>query len=113
MVISKPARIVIVDIPGTARSLLENVARTLEPGAVVESYAEPAVALAQMQLNAADLIITDSRLPGCNGNEFIRHIRSERSLAEVPVLLVTLAEDRQLRSEAMENGVTDFLFRPL
>ena len=111
--ISKPARIVIVDIPGTARSLLENVARTLEPGAVVDSYAEPSAALAQMQLNAPDLIITDSRLPGWSGNEFIRRIRAERGLAAVSILLVTLADDRQIRSEALENGVTDFLFRPL
>lgn len=107
------ARVVIVDDRSTARSLLEGLARTLEPGVIVESYADPQEALAQMQRSTPDLIITDYRMPGMDGIEFTRRIRAERRLAEVPLIIVTVVEDRQIRYQALENGATDFLTRPI
>ncbi len=107
------ARVVIVDDRSTARSLLEGLARTLEPGISVESYADPFEALAQMQVAAPDLIISDYRMPGMDGIEFTRRIRSERLLADVPIIIVTVVEDRQIRYQALENGATDFLTRPI
>ncbi|AAZ98623.1 Metal dependent phosphohydrolase, HD region [Thiobacillus denitrificans ATCC 25259] len=103
----------IVDDRGTARSLLEGLARTLEPGVIVQSYADPFEALAQMQLATPDLIITDYRMPGMDGIEFTRRIRAERRLTDVPVVIVTVVEDRQIRYQALENGATDFLTRPI
>ena len=107
------ARIVIVDDRSTARSLLEGLARTLEPGVIVESYADPLDALTQMQVDTPDLIITDYRMPGMDGIEFTRRIRAERRLADVPIIIVTVVEDRQVRYQALENGATDFLTRPI
>ena len=107
------ARVVIVDDRGTARSLLEGLARTLEAGIVVESFAAPQDALAYMQNFVPDLIITDYRMPGMDGIEFTRRIRAERRLADVPIIIVTVVEDRQVRYQALENGATDFLTRPI
>ena len=107
------ARVVIVDDRSTARSLLEGLARTLEPGVIVESFADPLDALAQMQLNTPDLIITDYRMPGMDGIEFTRRIRADRGLSDVPIIIVTVVEDRQIRYQALENGATDFLTRPI
>ena len=107
------ARVVIVDDRSTARSLLEGLARTLEPGVVVESFADPLDALAQMQRVTPDLIISDYRMPGMDGIEFTRRVRAERRLADVPLIIVTVVEDRQIRYQALENGATDFLTRPI
>jgi two-component system response regulator RpfG len=107
------ARVIIVDDRGTARSLLEGLARTLEPGVIVESYADPLDALAQMEIATPDLIITDYRMPGMDGIEFTRRIRAERRLSDVPIIIVTVVEDRQVRYQALENGATDFLTRPI
>ncbi|HSW52757.1 MAG TPA: HD domain-containing phosphohydrolase, partial [Sulfuricaulis sp.] len=107
------ARVVIVDDRSTARSLLEGLARTLEPGVVVESFADPLEALAQMQRVTPDLIISDYRMPGMDGIEFTRRVRAERRLADVPLIIVTVVEDRQIRYQALENGATDFLTRPI
>ena len=107
------ARVVIVDDRSTARSLLEGLARTLEPGVVVDSFADPLDALAQMQLATPDLVITDYRMPGMDGIEFTRRIRADQRLADVPVVIVTVVEDRQVRYQALENGATDFLTRPI
>jgi two-component system, response regulator RpfG len=107
------ARVMIVDDRSTARKLLEGLARSLEPGVEVESYDNPQDALAQMQRVTPDLVITDYRMPGMDGIEFTRRIRAERHLADVPVIIVTVVEDRQVRYQALENGATDFLTRPI
>ncbi len=107
------ARVVILDDRATARRLLEGLARSLEPGVVVESFSDPHEALAQMQHATPDLIITDYRMPGMDGIEFTRRVRAERMLADVPVIIVTVVEDREIRYQALENGATDFLTRPI
>lgn len=110
---SNATRVVIVDDRSTARSLLEGLAKSLEPGIVVESFAEPQEALAYMQSAIPDLIITDYRMPGMDGIEFTRRVRAQKNLADVPVIIVTVVEDRQIRYQALENGATDFLTRPI
>ena len=112
-VASNATRVVIVDDRSTARSLLEGLAKSLEPGIVVESFAEPQLALEHMQTSIPDLIITDYRMPGMDGIEFTRRIRAQKTLADVPLIIVTVVEDRQIRYQALENGATDFLTRPI
>ena len=107
------ARVVIVDERGTARSLLEGLARTLEPGITVDSFDDPYSALAFMQHVTPDIIITDYRMQGIDGIELTRRVRAERRLADVPLIIITVVEDRQIRYQALENGATDFLTRPI
>lgn len=106
-------RVMIVDDRSTARSLLEGLARSLEPGIVVECFAEPQSALEHLQTVTPDLIVTDYRMPGMDGIEFTRRVRAEKRLADVPLIIVTVVEDRQIRYQALENGATDFLTRPI
>ena len=110
---SSATRVLIVDDRSTARSLLEGLAKSLEPGIVVESFADPLEALDHMNLAVPDLIITDYRMPGMDGIEFTRRIRAQKKLADVPLIIVTVVEDRQIRYQALENGATDFLTRPI
>lgn len=107
------ARVLIVDDRSTARNLLEGLAKSLEPGILVESFADPLQALAYMENMTPDLIITDYRMPGMDGIEFTRRVRAKKSLVDVPLIIVTVVEDRQIRYQALENGATDFLTRPI
>lgn len=105
--------VLIVDDRGTARSLLEGLARSLEQGLMVESYADPNQALARASELTPDLIISDYRMPGMDGVEFTRRLRALPRLADVPIVIVTVVEDRQIRYQALESGATDFLTRPI
>lgn len=105
--------VMIVDDRGTARSLLEGLARSIEPGLRVESFAEPQTALDRAAQSTPDLIISDYRMPGMDGVEFTRRLRAMPRLEEVPIVIVTVVEDRQIRYQALESGATDFLTRPI
>lgn len=105
--------VLIVDDRSTARSLLEGLARSLEQGLRVESYGDPNEALERAAALTPDLIISDYRMPGMDGVEFTRRLRAIPRLADVPVVIVTVVEDRQIRYQALEAGATDFLTRPI
>ncbi len=105
--------IMIVDDRPTARSLLLGLARSLKQGLHVECFADPQAALDRAIAQTPDLIISDYRMPGMDGIEFIRRLRSVPKLFEIPIVMVTVVEDRQIRYQALESGATDFLTRPI
>lgn len=105
--------VMIVDDRPTARSLLMGLARSIERGLHVECFADPQAALDRAIEQTPDLVISDYRMPGMDGIEFIRRLRSVPRLHEIPVVVVTVVEDRQIRYQALESGATDFLTRPI
>jgi diguanylate cyclase (GGDEF)-like protein/PAS domain S-box-containing protein len=60
-----------------------------------------------------DLIVTDYKMPGMNGASFIRRLRAEPVLADVPVIVITVFEERSFRLRALDAGATDFLLSPV
>jgi signal transduction histidine kinase len=60
-----------------------------------------------------DLIILDVIMPGIDGFEVCRHIRSDPDLNHTPVLMVTGLDDQDSIERAFEVGATDFLVKPV
>jgi two-component system, NtrC family, response regulator AtoC len=58
----------------------------------------------------ADLILTDLRLPGMDGVQFLSLIR--RQNAQVPVVMMTAYGSVETAVESMKAGATDFLLKP-
>ncbi|MFZ5659572.1 MAG: response regulator, partial [Pseudomonadota bacterium] len=55
----RPSFVLIVDDQAGGRKILEELVRAMDPGLVVESFAEPEAALARAQRQPPDLILTD------------------------------------------------------
>ena len=62
---------------------------------------------------APDLIITDYQMPGLNGASFIRRVRAEPALADIPIIVITVYEDKAFRLRALDAGASDFLLSPV
>ena len=60
-----------------------------------------------------DFIITDYKMPGMNGAAFIARVRAEPALADIPVMVITVFEERNYRLRALDAGATDFLLSPV
>ena len=58
----------------------------------------------------ADLILTDLRLPGIDGLEFIRRLRAQNS--RTPIIVMTAFGTVENAVEAMKLGAVDFLPKP-
>lgn len=106
-------RLFILDDQSTGRRILTELMQGVWPGVEIVAFSEPETALAQVRESMPDLIITDFRMPRMSGAQFIRAVRAIPGSAEVPIVVVTVLEDRNVRYEALDAGATDFLSRPL
>jgi CheY-like chemotaxis protein len=75
------------------------------------SYASDGLdAVQQLQAQAPDVVITDVEMPGMDGFELTRHIRSQEHRA-LPVIMITAADERH-REQAEQAGVSVLLGKP-
>ena len=107
------ALIAIIDDRVTNRNIYSRLAASIEPGVHVRAFSGPGEALAWFADNSPDLIITDYKMPDMNGADFIRNIRALPDKADVPVIVITVYEERSFRLRALEAGATDFLNSPV
>jgi diguanylate cyclase (GGDEF)-like protein/PAS domain S-box-containing protein len=105
--------IVIVDDQAVNRSVYAKMASSIDDCARVETFGDARQALESMLKKIPDLVITDYRMPGMNGATFIRHMRNEPSLADIPVIVITVYDEKSYRFRALDAGATDFLLSPV
>ncbi|HEM47350.1 MAG TPA: response regulator, partial [Alphaproteobacteria bacterium] len=106
-------RIVIIDDQAISRKLLAKLAGTLDDGTEAQVFADPLEALAWIEKCPPDLILTDYKMPHLDGVAFTRLVREMPHCTDVPVVMVTCIEDREIRYQALEAGATDFLTKPV
>lgn len=108
------AKVVVIDDRVTNRNILTRLALSVEEGLQVQAYASPIDALAKLHSgNHADLIITDYNMPEMDGATFIETLRESPDYADVPIIVITVYEDRDFCYRALEAGATDFLLSPV
>ena len=105
--------IVILDDQVTNRQIFSRLAASVEEGVAVRAFGEPQAALDWVRDNTPDLVVTDYKMPQMDGAEFIRRFRELPAAAEVPVIVITIYEERSFRLRALEAGATDFLQSPV
>jgi len=103
--------IIIVDDEPVSLAVLKQLVGKL-PNCDAQGFTQASAALAWSRANDPDLVIVDYVMPEMNGIEFARRLRELPGREETPVLMVTVRSDREVRSNALQSGITDFLFKP-
>ncbi len=102
-------RILVVDDDASIRETFEHhLARS---GYQVRTAASAEEALALVAEFEPALVITDIRMPGMDGLELLRQVRS--AAEDIDVLLITAHEEMKTAIEAMKAGAYDYLVKPL
>jgi len=105
--------VVIVDDQTTDRQILDRLTRNLAEDIEVHAFARPGKALAWLRDHQPDLILVDYRMPEMDGIAFIESLAGIPHCLGIPVIVITVVEDTELRYRALEAGATDFLNKPL
>ncbi|HYR84962.1 MAG TPA: PAS domain-containing protein [Terriglobia bacterium] len=110
----KGMRLLIVEDEPDARELLALVLE--HEGAIVTKAGSVQEALAALQTNAPDILISDIAMPGENGYvllEKLRRIEKEQERHRVPAIALTAYAREEDRKQAMEAGFKMHLSKPV
>jgi two-component system OmpR family response regulator len=92
-------------------AIADAVCASLErAGHVVDHLADGKAAIAALQEHAFALVVLDLGLPGEDGGEVLRRLRSAHD--GVPVLVITAREEVDLRVRTLDLGADDYLIKP-
>jgi len=103
-------RVLIVEDDLVFRTMLETMIR-LE-GNEVFLAANGETGLAQAKNKKPDIVLSDVEMPGMNGLELIRGIRSTPDIAHAYLILVTGKGGQESKLDALRAGADDFLEKP-
>jgi DNA-binding NtrC family response regulator len=103
----KPAILVVEDEPKMRRLLELHLG---EEGFLVHSAADAETGLQLLNRESFDLVVTDFRLPGMNGLEFLQAVK--RVDAMLPVVVMTAFGSVESAVEAMKAGASDYVLKP-
>jgi DNA-binding NtrC family response regulator len=102
-------RVLIVDDDARVRRVLHDALS--DAGFAVESADSATAALASIARDRPDVVVSDVRMPDMSGLELLQLLRERAT--DVDVILMTAFDDMPTVVEAMKQGATEFLVKPL
>ena len=104
-------KILVVDDFSTMRRIIRNLLRDLGFNNTQEAD-DGVTALPMLQAGSFDLLITDWNMPGMQGIDLLKAVRSDDKLRGLPVLMVTAESKRGQIVEAAQAGVNGYVVKP-
>jgi FixJ family two-component response regulator len=98
----------IVDDDDSLRNSLNNLIRSV--GFVVQGFSSAEAFLKSNQLHDTACLILDVRMPGMSGLELQRQLVGTN--CGIPIIFITSHGDDNARTQALEAGAVDFLYKP-
>ncbi len=109
--VDEPGHILVVDdsyeVAGALASLLELCGHT------VELVGDGAGALRAVAARPPDLIILDVQLPDMDGCTVCTALKRNQETWRIPVIMVTVEDQREARLQGIEAGADDYLQKPV
>jgi PleD family two-component response regulator len=107
----KKATILIVDDDDASRNILEFLLQ--QKGYSTFAVNNGEAALRSVVEALPDLILLDGNMPGMDGFEVVKRLKSNERTRTIPTIMVTGMGDRDSRLRALEYGAEDFLVKPV
>lgn len=109
---SAPIRVLLVDDQAIVAEAVRRALEVAGGGAIeLRAVTRGERAVAEAIAFAPMVILQDLVMPGLGGFELLDRYRAEPALAEVPVVMLTSAEDAATKAEAFERGASDHLVK--
>ena len=104
-------KILVVDDFSTMRRIIKNLLKDLGFSNIQEAD-DGSTALPMLQQGDFDFVVTDWNMPGMQGIDLLRAIRSDDGLKHLPVLMVTAEAKKEQIVAAAQAGVNGYVVKP-
>ena len=104
----RAAAVLVIDDDATARALLRR--HLTRAGYRVDEAADGRTGLARARAFRPDAIILDVVMPGMDGWAVLAALKTERTLADIPVVMVTILDEERM---GFALGAADYLTKPI
>ncbi|MEO9115431.1 MAG: protein kinase [Gemmatimonadaceae bacterium] len=102
--------ILIVDDETNNRNVLERHLK--RQGYEVVCAGDGETALSSVHHSSYDLVLLDVRMPGMDGHEVLRRLKRDSATRDIPVVMISAADDLSTIAACIEAGADDFLPKP-
>lgn len=83
------------------------------PDIVVEIESNSSLALLRLQEGHYDLLLLDLMMPNVDGFELLAKIKSDASLNDIPIIVITAKQDIDTEKHVMNYGVQGYVKKPI
>ncbi len=106
------AKIMIVDDePINIKVLRKYLSTASYENFVTCSDAQSAISIVRQE--RPDLLLLDVVMPNVNGLDILAHLRQDKRLSGIPIIILTASSNPKIKTQALEIGATDFLAKPV
>ncbi|HVX14402.1 MAG TPA: response regulator [Pirellulales bacterium] len=103
--------LVVDDDPDMVRLLTRVIERNLGDKLSVHGLSDSAEALAWLEQNCCDILVSDIDMPGIDGLQMLRYAKHRNAWTQVIFITAHTTWDRL--TEAVEFGASDYLLKPI
>ena len=103
-------KILIVDDSEINRDILQQ--RLTNYGYQVDMAVDGLEALEKLQQEPFDLILLDIMMPGLDGYETLERVKSDAHLKDIPVVMISALDDREVSKRCIKLGASDYITKP-
>ncbi len=104
-------KFLVVDDFSTMRRIVRNLLKELGFTNVYEAE-DGADALQKLDGGQFDFVVSDWNMPNMTGIELLRKIRSDPTLKQLPVLMITAEAKKENIIEAAQAGASGYIVKP-
>ena len=109
-------RVLVVDDNASSREIMQGMLESFSFQVTVAATAEEGMAELEVAAtkNPFKLVLMDWKMPGMDGIEASRRIKSDKHLAKIPAIIMVTAYGREeIFKQAEDIGLQGFLFKPV
>src|SRR5262245_3934246 len=103
----KQIKVFVADDHYLTRSALKNIFSVANDLEIVGEAASSEELFSNLSNSKADVLVLDVSMPGMDGLEILKQLRSEGNA--IPVIVLTVYPTENLKETAMKSGATNFL----
>jgi two-component system chemotaxis response regulator CheY len=105
--------VLVVDDSRIMRNIVKNTFDTLKIPCAFFEASNGKDALKSLIENKISIVFLDWNMPEMDGLEFLKAVRKTPSYESLPIIMVTSESAKYNVIEALENGATDYIIKPV